>query len=88
MFISKNSKWKWWFLWGCDNLENVFAIRICSREPGQHILVEQCLVGVAVTSANCRTELTLFFVTHHNTVVHYFFAGTFEKGLTCKFSST
>jgi hypothetical protein len=60
MFISKNSKWKWWYLWGCDNLENVFAIRICSREPGQHILVEQCLVGVAVTSANSRTELTLF----------------------------
>jgi hypothetical protein len=28
-------------------LKNIIFIDICSREPGQHMLVEQCPVGVS-----------------------------------------
>jgi hypothetical protein len=40
-------------------LEIVISIRICSIDPGQHILVKQCLIGVGVDPSASSEKLAM-----------------------------
>ncbi len=63
MLTSRNSEGKWQKALTHHPVEKLNSIRICSREPGQQILVEQHLVGISgdPTTIHNGNERDTFF---------------------------
>jgi hypothetical protein len=54
-------------------LENLISIRIGSRDPEQHILVKQCLVGIGSDPFTVNGNLAIVVVTRFSATTVCFF---------------